>query len=287
VTWSSGVKPEERVELTRRAPSHGSLSSESATSRGLVLFRLLSSGRSACGFVRVSGAEHTRRGGGRVWTDFLLAHPVDALRDGFHPQVLRAALAAEAPPKMPLGSTPLARITVVGGVASEPFARDARAVAMAAAVASLLIDGKPKVIAAGASALEVFEDALRMLPASLRGPVDGCAGLRYTTARGVKNTLTDRIDQDTIRATRGQGIECIDVETKPAAIVGPLAPWLSLMSRWWNEERGAEAVELADRLAGGKSLDEVLRVATIAEAVDRGQLSREALFDHLQRRTAA
>ncbi|MFN2375777.1 MAG: hypothetical protein ABR538_04520, partial [Candidatus Binatia bacterium] len=137
VAWSGGVRPEERVELTRRAPSHGSLCSETAGSRALMQLRLQSTGRVAWGLVRVSGAEHTRRGGGRVWTDFFLCAPAQAERAGLHPHHLRTALAAAPAAKPPFGSSPLATVDIVHGDAGEPAARDARGVAAAAALASL------------------------------------------------------------------------------------------------------------------------------------------------------
>ena len=287
VAWSDGLRAEERVELTRRAPSHGALCGDAGSSRGLILLRLQSSARVACGFVRVAGAEHTRRGGGRVWTDFLVAGAAEAGREGLHPRELCAALAAEPAPKPPLGSAALARVGVAPSGAGSPAARDARAVAMAAVAASLLVEGRACVVAAGSAPVDVFEDALRMIPASLRGGIEASAGLRFSPVRGVKVTLTDSIDRDTVRATRGQGVDCIDVEARPPAVVGALAPRLRLMSRWWNENRGGEAVELADKLCGGWSVKEILEVASLCEAIDRREQSPEALDELLKRRAAA
>jgi len=287
VAWSSGVRPEERQEFTRRAPSHGSLCGEGAASRGLIQSQLQSTGRIAWGFVRVAGAEHTRRGGGRVWTDFLVADATEALREGLHPHALHAALAAEPAPKTPLGSAPLARVAAARRDSGLPAARDARDVTVAASVASILLDGRACVIAAGDAATDVFEDALRMLPASLRAGIGACAGLRLSSARGVKATLTDRFDQDTIRATRGQGIECIDLASRLPPVGGAIAPWLALMSRWWNEQRGGQAVGLADRLSGGWSVGEIVDIAEMCEAIDRGDESSETLEVYLLRRRAA
>lgn len=287
VTWSAGLKPEERQELTRRAPSHGSLTGDADSPRGLVLFQLKSSGRSGWGFVRVSGAEHTRRGGGRVWTDFLLADPADAAREGLHPDDLRASLALEPPPKQPLGVTPLPRVGVVHAPSGAASSSDARAIASAAAVASWILAGRACVVAAGASAIHVLEDALSMIPAALRGGIEASAGLRFSPGRGVKVTLTDRIDQDTVRATRGQGVDCVDLAAGIPAPAGTLAPWFALISRWWSEERSGEAVALADKLASDWSVEQILSVASLCESIDRGLLSPEALHDKLSRRSAA
>lgn len=284
VAWSGGLRPEERQELTRRAPSHGSLSDEAT--RGLLLFRLQSTGRAGWGFVRVSGTEHTRRGGGRVWTDFLVGDAGNARAEGRHPDEVRAALVAEPAPKPPLGGSPLARIGIVHRVAAPSLATGAAAIAVAAKVALLLAGGRACVIAAGGEPAAVFEDALRMLPAAMRGDIDACAGLRFSPARGVKATLTDRIDQDTVRATRGQGVECLDLAKMPAA-EGPLKPWVALMSRWWSQQRGADAVDLADRLGAGWTIEQILGVAALCEAIDRGDQRAETLDELLSRRSAA
>jgi hypothetical protein len=103
----------------------------------------------------------------------------------------------------------------------------------------------------------------------------------------VKATLTDRFDQDIVRSTRGQGIECIDLEAKVPPVGGALAPWLALMSRWWGDKRAVEAVGLADRLSDGWSVGEVLEVAGLCEAIDRGDERADALDELLLRRSAA
>lgn len=281
VAWSTGVRLEERQELTRRAPSHGSLCGEGAITRGLLHVHLQSTGRSGWGFARVAGAEHTRRGGGRVWTDFLLREPAA----GPHPSRLRGALAAAAPPKPPIGSAPLVRVSVPASVDGEAHeAAGAREAAKAAAVAGLLVDPRPCVVAAGADPASVFEAAMHMLPAFLRPGVSASAGLRFSPARGVKTTITDRIDQDALRATRGQGVECIDVDAKAPPAAAALAPWLSLMTKWWGEGQGAEAAALAARVGTGWKVEDLARVATVADSASRGELSREALDDFLASR---
>lgn len=285
VAWSGGVRAEERVELTRRAPSHDSLCGESRTADLQML--LQSTGRVALGFARFAGAEHTRRGGGRVWTDFLMCEHEAACREGLHPVEFRAALSLQPALKMPPGSEPLAQVAVSRRGSGAP-AGDTRTAARVAAAAALLAGGRACVIAAGDDPVGVFEDALRMLPASLRGSLSAGAGLRFSSARGVRATLTDRTEQYTTRATRGQGVDCIDIQAAaPAIEPGPLTPWLALMERWWKQARAAEAVELADKLADGWTADEVARVAAICEAIDRREQRPEALDNLLMRRGAA
>jgi hypothetical protein len=274
VAWSTGLRPEERQELTRRAPSHGALAGESDSPRGIVLFRLQSTGRAVCGLVRVSGTEHTRRGGGRVWTEFFLADGFAAAKSGLHPRDFRAALAAAGPTKPPIGSSPLAPVDIVpalSGFQNQPNG-DA-----AAAVAAALFAGNAGVVAAGARAADVFEDALAMLPAAARGGLEAAGGLRFSPARGVRLTVLDKFDQDMDRATRGQKIDRLDLASRTPAPDGPLAPWLALMSRWWNEQRAGEAAVLASRLTDGWTTQGILDVASLCEAIDRGQASVHSL----------
>ncbi len=285
VAWSTGLKPEERQELTRRAPSHGALAAESeAAPRGIVLFRMQTTGRFVYGFVRVSGAEHTRRGGGRIWTDFFLADAFEAGRSGLLPSDFRAALAAAGPPKPPVGSSPLARIDVRR---VEPGAAAQRTADAAAAVAAILLAGKSGVVAVGAAPHDVFDDALRMLPAVARGGIEAVGGLRFSPARGVRLTVTDKLDQDVDRATRGQGVERIDFAAKIPAPDGPLAAWLALMVRWWKDGRAREATALASRLGDGWTTEEILGVATLCDAIDRGEARPDSLAARLAQRPAA
>jgi hypothetical protein len=180
--------------------------------------------------------------------------------------------------KTPVGSSPLARIDIAASGAGGPTQKNALA---AAAVAALLHDAKPAVVAAGRAPLDLFEDALRMLPAAARAGIEAAGGLRFSPARGVKVTVTDKIEQDTIRATRGQGIESIDLAAKVPAAGGPLAAWLALMVRWWGEGRGALGAALADRLGDGWTTGSILQVAALCEAIDRGDERIETLHHHL------
>jgi hypothetical protein len=282
VAWSAGVRPEERQELTRRAPSHGALAGDAP--RAIVLFRLQSSGRSVYGLVRVSGAEHTRRGGGRVWTEFFLADAFPAAASGLLPADFRAALAAAGPLKPPIGSSPLARADVTQSVPGPAMQRNGDA---AAAVAAMLLAGNAGVVAVGAAPHDVFEDALRMLPAAARGGIEAAGGLRFSPARGVKLTVIDKVDQDLDRATRGHGIERADLTSKVAVVEGPLTAWFTVMARWWKDGRAADATALASRLGDGWTTQDIAGVAALCDSVDRGEARPDALSARLAQRPAA
>jgi hypothetical protein len=283
VAWSAGVRPEERQELTRRAPSHGALA---GGDQAVFCFHLQTTKRFVLGLVRVAGAEHTRRGGGRVWTDFVLCDGADARRHAWTPEALREALAAEPLPKPPLGSSPLSRVEAPAFVLAQPGSPVVAPAALAG-LASLLAGTKICVVAAGSAATTAFEQAMSMLPAALREGVDACGGLRFSPSRGVRVTVTDAIDQETVRATRGQKVECIDLAAKPPVIDGPLAAWFGVMARWWSEDRALDAVDLAARMTGACDIGELQQIAQLCDSIDRREAHPAALGERLARRSAA
>lgn len=277
------MKAEERAEITRRAPSHGSLCGEGASAGAVSILNLRSSGRTAFGFTRVSGAEHTRRGGGRVWTDFVVLDAGEAYRAGLRPADVRGALPQDRVVRPGVAALPRLRVSLEGGA---PLSSDATGVAVA--VAAILAERRPSVIAVGKDGAALLCKALGLLPASLRGGIEACGGLRFSRAREVVTTVVDSIDQDTVRSTRGQGVECVDAtRVVPAAATSSLAPWLGLMARWCDEGRTQEAGRLSDGLRAGWKLAEILEVAAVCEAIDRREEKPEKLDLLLSRRSAA
>jgi hypothetical protein len=281
VAWSSGVKAEERAEITRRAPSHGSLCGEGASAGAVSILNLRSSGRTAFGFTRVSGAEHTRRGGGRVWTDFVVLDAAEASRAGLRPADVRGALPRDRVARPGTAVLPRLQVSLAGGA---PLTSGATGVAVT--VAATLADRRPSVIAVGKDGAALLCKALGLLPAGMRGGIEACGGLRFSRAREVVATVVDTIDQDTVRSTRGQGVECVDATRVSTAATSDLAPWLRLMARWCDEGRTEEAARLSDGLRTGWRLAEILEVAALCEAIDRREEKRETLDLLLSRRSA-
>lgn len=71
VAASPGVKAEEKVEITQRSPSHGSLCGQDANAKAIMSYRL-TTGRHAVAYCCHSGREHTARGGWRVYTQIAI-----------------------------------------------------------------------------------------------------------------------------------------------------------------------------------------------------------------------
>jgi len=285
VSWSGGVRAEERAELTRRAPSHDSLCETHAEACGSFTFRLAASGRTVFGVSRFAGAEHTRRGGGRVWTDLVLVPRQELDRGSLLPVSVRRALKS-ASGDIHGGVLPTLVIDGdTGGIPDLDVRGDE--VGRVAGLAGLLAAAVPSVVAVGAASSRVLEAGLGVLPAVVRATVAASAGLRFSRARQVTVTVVDRLDPEIARATRGHGIACIDEGALTARREGPLDAWLRLAGRWLGEGRGVDVVRLANALTGEWDACGIERVAALAEAVDRGHEPAEALSRLLIRRPAA
>lgn len=283
VASSSGLRAEEKVEIIRRAPSHGALCSGETGARGLTI-ATLGSGRLCLLLSRLAGAEHTGRGG-RVWTDILMIAASDFLRAGGHPVTFGEALACSPLPATKLGSS-IEKLTV-------PLPDDwdsvlnrlppaAVPVNNLAAMAALLIERVACVVTA-AEPVAALERALLLLPVALRGGLNASAGLRFSNSRQATFCVVDQIDLDIRRMTRGHAVTLLGADELAGRSLGMLAPWLSLMTRMWEEGRAAEAMALADALRGDCSLQQILEVARLRESVDRGEEKPEVLETVLSR----
>lgn len=290
VSWSAGVRSEERVELTRRAPSHDSILDETRHGRATMVTRLASSGRVMVLLARHAGEEHTRRGGSRVWSDILLLTAADYARIGSHPFPLGEALAHEPIPKIAArgSSVGLGRMLLSNRLpAYVPALCDSVPAERVAGMAASLVSGRETVAAAGPNCAALVASALAMLPSCLRGHVDFAAGLRVSRARQVRTTVVERLDLDVQRATRGQRIECLDEAELSVGLAPAWAPWLRLMARWWGTGRTELASRLADRLSAGWDQGAVARLVGLCDAIDRQEEAPDALVSFLMRRAAA
>ncbi|MCZ6816838.1 MAG: hypothetical protein O7F76_09135, partial [Planctomycetota bacterium] len=91
IAASPGIRPDEKAEIIRRAPSHDSLCESGRAAVGLLAFPF-ESGRYCLGFSCHAGREHTARGGNRVYSHFAVVEPGDWQSFGFNAVRLHTAL---------------------------------------------------------------------------------------------------------------------------------------------------------------------------------------------------
>ncbi|HYC56286.1 MAG TPA: hypothetical protein VEL28_15225 [Candidatus Binatia bacterium] len=285
VAASAGVRSEERTEIIRRSPSHDSLCSRAPQAAAIAMYSL-ESGRVCISLARYAGAEHTMRGGGRVWTDVLFCDPAAFVALGSHPDSFCRA-AAMLPPLGKGAGAVVAAVEV--GLWRDEGAKGSRSWdgATLAGLASLLHERTAAVAAAGKNSAMALVWALHMLPAASRRNLSCSGGLRFSRMRQIGCTVVDDMDQDTLRATRGHGIRCHTAAEVRRLPPSWLQPWLSMAARWWDEGRAGDIVRVASAMVGTVNAAYVSEVAAMCEAVDRQEKEPAELDWLLARRVAA
>jgi len=289
IAASGGIRPEERMELTRQAPSHGALLSSEPDAVGVIGFPV-PTGRYGVGYVRHAGKEHTSRGGLRVHTHFVFLNHEQFGRFACDPWLVAGAIAAIDGDEPSLKSESTLPTLDLGEGSTQLPAEKAMLPSIEAAWYSSIIResiGGAKLIANGSALSENCEHlAWRLMPRVLREKRSMAIGILYSPARGVDVYFAaDRVDE-TRRAAAATDVKWIDPsESLPGsqasvspphgahADSSPYAAWFHLVDQALAEGRSAELVRLCD--------------AINADATADGLTTTARLYDHLNRIHAA
>jgi hypothetical protein len=229
IAASKGLHVEEKQAITRCSPSHDALCSRSPDATGMA-FYALPTGRLCVAHSCYAGAEHTGRGGHRVYTINVILTEEDFEAAAYNPfEVLRRLRAAGAvkPQLKPPGQLPPIRLDMcndaedgVDAAWSAPPASAARKFL----ISEILGDGK--VIACVPADFETTAEALlAAVPGPLRARVPLSAGLRFSVGRG--HRLCVLCDDKGATRTRieGQPITFVDGQGEPPR-PAPRSDWL-------------------------------------------------------------
>lgn len=188
VAASRGLTPEEKREITRRAPSHQSLCDPAPTASGLASFPL-PSGRWALFFTRHAGAEPSARGGFRVQTHVVVLEPADFARFAWDPLRVEAAAAEKTaalcrrPPadRLPPLSVRVPPIDVAG---TGPPPDEARKwITPASAILAAVLAGRNLLVSDVPGPREVLGCVLAGIPAFRRARLSLSCGLKFAPGR--------------------------------------------------------------------------------------------------------
>ncbi len=267
VAASKGLRAEEKQKITQCSPSHESLcipadadstpppkpsplprgttggyEQRGSTQKNLenkpatgAAFYSLPGGRHCIALSHHAGAEHTGRGGQRVYTHNLIVSGDDLAKCGFNPFTIIRALPPSATDSIKLpqtGTLPAlvlqvdaastARLSTPGAALLPP---PARSLAL-----QNLLQMKPLVLDVAKNWLTWAEALLLAVPAPLRFQLSFAAGLRFSLGRG--HTL--HVFRDEKNLTQGkvaaQGIQYVGVKSTPT-ILG--SNWHSFVERHW------------------------------------------------------
>ncbi|MDO8632012.1 MAG: hypothetical protein Q7R41_16125 [Phycisphaerales bacterium] len=242
VAASRGVKPEEKQAITRCSPSHEALCAPrdergSDDDAAGTAFYTLPSGRLCAAFTCNAGAEHTGRGGQRVYTHNVVFAEADFAKCGYNPLVVLRAMKAsgltvpQLTPNLVLPSVELAvdasRVRPLDKSLCALLPRSRRCYA-----ARCLMDGKAVAVELPKGWTEWAEALVLGIPGPMRAKVAFSAGLRFSLGRG--HSLQVFNDERHAAASRAsaQGICFVDSETSEDT---PESAWLAFVEGHWSK----------------------------------------------------
>jgi hypothetical protein len=246
VAASRGLRPEEKQAITRLSPSHEALcwqpgAGGDADPAFAAAFYPLPTGRLCVAYSSYAGAEHTARGGHRVYTHNLVFEERDFSSCEFNPfRVIRAMIAAglTVPDLAPGTVLPEVRLPIDAG---GPPSTGSFAVAVDSPhrryALQGLFDERTLVVPLQTGWVEAAEALLLGVPGPMRSKVSLGAGLRYSVGRC--HRLHVFCDEKGAARSRivGQAVEYLDpMVALPDA---PISAWLAFVDRHWTRADGA------------------------------------------------
>ncbi len=292
VAASKSLRPEERQVITRCSPSHDAMCDAGEGSVALACYPL-PTGRICVAHTCPAGAEHTGRGGQRVYTYNLVVEGEDFARFGFNPfALLRAAVALglTSPQLKPREALEPVRLPCVGaGAAAEgAYPTASEGARWKRRVVHRLLRGAPVVVRVESSATQAAEVLWMSLPGPMRAKLSLSAGLRFSTSRPHTLVIVSSPDVRLKDLCESMDALLVDAAREPVGEDPPASAWLSFVERHWRgdlmaaltartshgfEDVSPEALERIGRLyasmdeLGGADLPRLLVIAE--EFIDR------------------
>lgn len=251
IAASVAVGGDERAEITRRAPAHGSLCDVETAAVGLDSYRL-ERGRRCVAYTTYAGTEHTARGGGRVYTHFALLQEADFRKLDANPlrahRVLGEIFHTHGPILKPPPQLDPLHIPIADSVPllPEPIEHSPLAAPVSdwlwPAVAELLKGGRVVLVGSNLS-LELARWILLCLPLAMRETLDVTFGLKPSATRASHLFIAQTLDLRSRQFLQGQGLSIWDTAHAPPLDDEPLPPWLDLLRTWWDAGSWAEITD--------------------------------------------
>ena len=278
IAASPGVRADEKVEITRRSPSHGSLvASDGGEAVGLGSY-VLGSGRRCVTYSCNAGYEHTARGGQRVYTQMVLLDQAGYRRFDADPVSVHAALADVLRTREPL-LKPVPRLEPIPLRLPEVESDNEEAAPLGPKLpvsaewvwplAAALLEGRNLILVGVDDPLPLLQWALLCIPRNSREHVDLSVGLQFSPARQMNVVLLPKEDEQLKRRIAGRGIELRNSNNTPPTLPTSLEPWFNLLQRWWQENRRDEIVELTSRQHPDAGRYDLAGIAADCEEQDR------------------
>ncbi|MFQ5496035.1 MAG: hypothetical protein ACE5EX_11715 [Phycisphaerae bacterium] len=308
IAASKGLRPDERTEITRRAPSHGSLDEADGAAAGLLAFPL-PAGRVCVARCRHAGREQTARGGQRVYSHFVVLDAQADLAFGCDPVRVYGALSAAIGETPDLSPPPMLELlalspqhrsacspfevaagTGVGGLhadsgcrrsASAPAGGFGQGIEVALGLVLALLRNERIVATGGEAGIDLLATVTACLPLPRRRGLAVSVGLKYAPVRQTRLCLLARNTPETQRAIRGQSIRHVDLDAAPERPPSDYDPWLAWLGRRLSAGRIAEVERLTAAIEKDASPRRLARFAALCDDLDRVETADEQALRRL------
>lgn len=279
IAASRGLRPDEKQKITRSSPSHDSLCAPPAGDKDGspgphgAAFYPLPSARICVAFSCYAGAEHTGRGGQRVYTHNVVLAPEELARCGWNPFALLRAMgeAGVATPQLkPPTVLPELTLALPDGIgqANHLTLNPALSTPWRCCILDGLLDGGSFVVNLTDGWIESGEVLFMGLPAPLRSNMSFSGGLRFSIGRSHRLSLL-RDDQGITKSrVAGKPLRYID----PASMPQPETPrsgWVSFVERHWGRQDLAKLAQRTSQDFRDTTPTGCERIGRLYDAIDR------------------
>ncbi len=280
IAASRGLRSDEKQAITRNSPSHNGLCVPPATtgteeppSIGAAFYPL-PGGRLCIALSFLAGAEHTGRGGQRVYTHNVVFDAQDLSRYGYNVfNVLRAMVATDevvSPQLKPPPVLPELTLTVADTAGPQQQAQLHQALASGCrcrVLQRLLEDGR-LIVNLDDSWLESAEMLLLGLPGPMRARISFGAGLRFSVGRCHHlHLMHDGTDATKTRII-GQPVDYLDPAKNGCAPGAAESAWVSFVDRQWEQGDAAALTARTSRAFGDTSPPGCERIGRLYNDID-------------------
>lgn len=274
---SLGVRQEEKLDLTRRSPSHGGLCADHDAAMGIIAYPL-PTGRYCVGCCRLAGAEHTARGGQRVHTHAVLLSEEEFKRFEFN-AVRAASSLLRATQELVLSEQPVMdQLTMLEPTAEHVCATPPGNISseLVRHLVICMLDSTQRICAHGTQPLAAVELALAALPVARRAEVSFSVGVTYSPARRLHLALIDGDVTETKRIIRGQPVECFSAAELPGLALPEYDEWLTFVEDSLSRRSAAIIRKFTNRLPHACGAEALNRIARLQADMERSHTYDEA-----------
>ena len=254
IAASPGLRADEKQTITRNSPSHGGLcgSPQIDATEGWPIaaasFYAMKSGRLCVALSCPAGAEHTGRGGQRIYTFGVVFAAEEFVHCAFNPfHVLRAMIAADLHQPCLKPPPVLEEIVLCVDTQYDHMTTPRLHEGLCGPAGCLVLEGvlrnRSQVVDLGGNFLSSTEALLLGLPGPARANTSFGAGLRFSPSR--KRTLHTFHDEKGMTKQRlvGQPVDYTDTVQPPGVPANPSAWMTFVVRRWKNGDYVKLAIE--------------------------------------------